>query len=366
MGETTLRDLAVLAGVSIKTVSRAINGHPDVNERLREKILQLVKDTAYTPHLGARGLRLHKTYTIGFVFPQITNEFFLEVALSLDTIARANGYSVIMSSTKETEASEIDSINLLVSKRVDGIILVSVGTTGAFLRSIRERHKIPVVLIGNRVAGFAADTVLEDNDRGAHLLTTHLIQHGHTRFAYVTGPMISSSSRERFRGFRRALEENGLTVPANQVSVSDWTYSGGYVTTLDLARKGRQPPTAVFYANANMAVGALRALRKQNLKVPQDIAIVSFENIAITNAVDPPLTTLNKVNHKLGELSFKLLRARMDEKAGDVTRPVERVIKAKLCIRESCGCHGFAPAPGETQPPVVRADPTESASGEVS
>ncbi len=345
---TKLKDLAELAGVSIKTVSRAINGHPDVSEQLRAKILRLVKETSYTPHLGARGLRLKKSYSIGFVFPQITNEFFLEVALSLDTIARQNGYSVIMSSTKETEESEADSINLLVSKRVDGIILVSVGTTGALLKSIMERHKIPVVLIGNRVAGLATDTVLEDNERGAHLLTTHLIDHGHRRFAYVTGPMNNSSSQERYKGFQRALDEKAIPIQANQIRVSDWTYSGGYAATLELTQRSRSQPTAIFFANANTAVGALRALRQRNLKVPQDIALVAFENISITDAVEPPLTTLNKVNHKLGLLSFKLLQAKMSGMASEASRPIERVINAKLCIRESCGCPGnVVPRTGE-------------------
>jgi DNA-binding LacI/PurR family transcriptional regulator len=190
------------------------------------------------------------------------------------------------------------------------------------------------------VAGFSTDAVLEDNDRGANMLTTHLIQHGHRSFAYVTGPMSNSSSQERFQGFMGALKENGLPIQPNQVRISDWTYSGGYATTLELTRKSRHQPTAIFYANANMAVGALRALRKHNLKVPQDIAIVSFENISITDAVEPPLTTLKRVNHKLGELSFKLLQARMSDKSTRVTRPIERVINAKLCVRESCGCHG--------------------------
>ena len=336
-GAPRLKDLAELAGVSIKTVSRVINRHPDVSEGLRKKILQLAKETGYTPHLGARGLRLNKTFTIGFVFPQITNEFFLEVALSLDNIARENGYSVIMSSTKETADSEGEAIKVLVSKRVDGIVIVSVGTTGALLKSVIERHHIPIVLVGNRVEGLHADAVLQDNMRGARLLTSHLIQHGYKKIAYVTGPRTNSSSQERFEGFKQALHESGLEFDARLLKQTDWTYTGGYTATMELLRKENSKPTAIFYANANTAIGALKAMRQLQLKVPDDVAVVSFENISIMDTVEPPLTTLNKVGHGLGQLSFKLLHKRM--LGNETAAPhIEKVINAKLCIRKSCGC----------------------------
>ncbi len=155
----------------------------------------------------------------------------------------------------------------------------------------------------------------------------------------MTGPLNNSSSQERFEGYSRALKESGIQTQESLVKVSNWTYSGGYESTLELTRREKGRPTAVFYANANTAIGAFRALRKQHLRVPEDIALVSFEHISITDALDPPLTTLNKVDRRLGEMAFKLLHGSMSPEARQRFRATEARVNAKLCIRESCGCN---------------------------
>ncbi len=332
-----LKDIARETGYSIKTVSRAINDHPDVNENTRQKILSVAQEYSYYPNLLAKSLRLKKTFTIGYIVPDITNEFYGRVGIVIEKEFRRYGYSLLVSFTEESKENEINSLKLLLAKRVDGIILATVGTTGDFLQEIINRHHIPVVVIDNKAEGIKTNTVLHDNIDGAYVLTKHLLEHGHRKIACVTGPLAETSGKERLEGYKKALMEYGIAIEVQFIKVSNWRVHGGFDATMELMQDMSQKPSAVFYANSQMALGAYKAFKKNNIRIPEDVAVVSFDNLDFTDAIEPPLTTLDSVEEKIGLLASEMLREIILNKDEDRIR--ERLVKAGLCIRKSCGCN---------------------------
>ncbi len=331
-----LKDIARKTGYSIKTVSRAINNHPDVNENTRQKILLVAQKYSYYPNLLAKSLRLKKTFTIGYIVPDITNEFYGKVGIVIEKEFRQHGYSLLVSFTEESEENEINSLKLLLAKRVDGIILATVGTTGDFLQEIINRYHIPVVVIDNKEQGIKTNTVLHDNIDGAYVLTKHLLEHGHRKIACVTGPLSETSGKERLEGYRKALRKYSVPFEEQLVKVSNWRISGGFNAAMELMQNKAFAPSSIFFANSQMALGAYKALKKKNIRIPDDVAVVSFDNLDFTDSIDPPLTTLDSVEEKVGRLASELLLEIILNKDGDRTR--EHLVKAGLCIRKSCGC----------------------------
>ncbi len=332
-----LKDIAWKTGYSIKTVSRAINNHPDVNENTRQKILSVAQEYSYYPNLLAKSLRLKKTFTIGYIVPDITNEFYGKVGIVIEKEFRRHGYSLLVSFTEESKENEINSLKLLLAKRVDGIILATVGTTADFLQEMINRHHIPVVVIDNKAEGIKTNTVLHDNIDGAYVLTRHLIEHGHRKIACVTGPLVETSGKERLEGYKKALMEYGIPIEVQFIMVSNWRVNGGFDATMELIQGRTQTPSAIFYANSQMALGAYKAFKKMNRRIPDDVAVVSFDNLDFADSIDPPLTTLGSVEDEVGRLASELLREIILNRDGDRIR--EHLVKAGLCIRKSCGCN---------------------------
>jgi len=332
-----LKDIAWKTGYSIKTVSRAINDHPDVNENTRRKILTVAREYSYYPNLMAKSLRTRKTYTIGYIVPDIANEFYGKVGIAIEKEFRKSGYSLLMSFTEESEENEINSLKLLLAKRVDGIILATVGTTGDFLQEVINRYHIPVVVIDNKAEGIRTNTVLHDNLDGAYVLTKHLLEHGHRQVACVTGHLAETSGKERLEGYKKALSEYNIPIEERFIRISNWRVTGGFDATIELIQDKTQKPSAIFYANSQMALGAYKAFKKNNIRIPEDVAVVSFDNLDFTDAIDPPLTTLDSVEEEVGRLASELLREIIVNRDGDRIR--EYLVKAGICIRKSCGCN---------------------------
>lgn len=334
----TLKDIALETGFSAKTVSRAINNHPDISGETREKILAVTEKYGYYPNLVARGLRKSGTYAVGYAVPDMVNQFFAEVGLAVENVLRKYGYSTLVSFTGSRPKDEITSLKLLMSRRVDGIILGTAGENSAFLKEIIEDYGIPVVLINNKVEGIKTDAVLHNNIRGAYLLTNHLITHGHANIACITGPVSQTAGKERLEGYKKALNESGIRINDSLIKMADWSIIDGFNCANELIENHTQKPTAIFVSNAVMALGVLKALRKRRLKVPEDIAMVSFDNLDFTEAVEPPLTTLSKVEWEIGSTVAEFLLDRIKEKNVGELREV--YIEPELCIRRSCGCTG--------------------------
>ena len=331
-----LKDIAEKTGFSIKTVSRAINDHPDVNAKTRKKILSVANEFSYYPNMVAKSLRTKKAFTIGFIVPDIASEFFGKLGIVLEKEFRKHGYSLLISFTEESEENEINSLKILLAKRVDGIVLASVGTTGEFLKKVINQYRIPVVVIDNREVGVKTNLVIHDNLNGAYLLTKHLLEHGHRRIACITGPLEETSGKERLLGYQKALEEYNVPVDDDLIEVSNWRVDGGYDSMFRLIENAGQRPSALFIGNSMMAIGVYKALRKMELKIPDDMALVSFDNFEYTEAIEPPLTTLDKVEEEIGKAASELLLEKIHNK--DVKNITVHLVKAKLIIRKSCGC----------------------------
>ena len=331
-----LKDIAEKTGFSIKTVSRAINNHPDVNKDTRKKILSVADEYSYFPNLVAKSLRTKKAFTIGYIVPDITNEFYGKIGIVLEKSFRQHGYSLLISFSEESEENEINSLKLLLAKRVDGIVLATVGTTGEFLKEVINRFHVPVVVIDNKEEGIESNLVLHDNIDGAYLLTKHLLDHGHGRIGCITGPLAETSAQDRLEGYKKALKEYNRDVVDSFIKISNWRVDGGYDAAVKLMGYKDQRPTAMFISNSIMALGVYKAFKKLNIKIPDDVALVAYDNLEFTEAIDPPLTTLDKVEDEIGRIVSSLLLEKIRNK--DIENVSEYFVKARLCIRRSCGC----------------------------
>ncbi len=332
----SLRDIAEKTGFSIKTVSRALNDHQDVSESTRQKILSIAEKYSYYPNQIAKSLRTKKAFTIGYIVPDITNEFYGKVGIVIEREFRKRGYSLLISFTEESAKNEINSLKLLLAKRVDGIVLATVGSTGRFLKEVIHRYRIPVVVIDNKEKDLRSNLVTHDNINGAYSLTKHLLDHGHRRVACITGPLEETSAQERLNGYKKALAEIGIIIENHLIKSANWRVDGGYTATIKLMKSKMQSPTAIFMANSIMALGVYKALRKIGKKIPDDVALVAFDNLEFAEAIDPPLTTLGNVEEEIGIITAELLFEKIKHR--DFQNVQEHLVKAELCIRQSCGC----------------------------
>lgn len=335
-GRTGLKEIAARTGFAIKTVSRALNDDPNVKESTRAAIREAAEKLSYYPDLHARSLRERCTHTIGYIVPDITNAFFGRIGIAIEKAFKKRGYSLLMSFTEESGENEVEAIKKMISHRVDGILLASVGTTGTFLKRVVDGRKVPLVVIDNRIRGFRATMVLHDNLQGAFQLTRHLIGHGHREIACIGGPPFETSGKERLAGYRRAMEEAGLPVRDGLIRSANWRIDGGFRAAREIFQAAGNAPTALFVANSIMALGVYRALREMRIRIPQDVAVAAYDNLDFVDALNPPLTTLDTAEEEIGRIAADLLLAGIERGGGE--EPKEYVVQGRLCVRRSCGC----------------------------
>ncbi len=334
---TTLKDIAEETGFSIKTVSRAIHNHPDIKEETKIAIMEVVRRRSFTPNWAAQSLRSQRTNTIGFVVPNITNGFFGEIGIAIDEFFRSRSYSTLICFTSNSRSNEVASIQSLLAKKIDGIILAPVGQSGDFLDRIPNLGETPLVLIDNRLTGPPRNYVLQDNVRNAALLTNHVLGHGHRRVGFVTGPLEESSARERLDGFRSALEAQGMAFDEALVRSVGWEIKDGFDATLSLLDEGSAPrPTALIYASSQLLLGGYRALQEVGLSIPSNVAVASFEHPDVIDALSPRPTTLEKIEAKIGLAASTMLLSLIEAK-GELLPP-EVLIPGELIVGGSCGC----------------------------
>jgi LacI family transcriptional regulator len=330
----TLKDIARETGYSVKTVSRALNGHADVNIRTRRAIQRIVNKLGYEPNWAAQSLRRQQTRTIGYVIPNLVNGFFGEIGDSIAGFFHARGYSTIICFSANDRAAQIDALGSLAAKNIDGIILAPVGGPGAHLFA-PPLLNVPLVLIDNMFEDVKLPCVLHENEHNTRLLVSHLVSHGHTRIACVTGPLEETSGLERLKGYRRALNEAGIHQSESLVRVTEWESHGGYSATLDLLRAGPARPTAIFYANSQQLLGGYKALHELQVRIPEDIAVVGFDHPDVMDALSPRPTVLEKMEQRLGTAAARLLWSLLQ---GEKQAPRTIRIRSEVSIGRSCGC----------------------------
>ncbi|MBV9880190.1 MAG: LacI family DNA-binding transcriptional regulator [Gemmatirosa sp.] len=353
----TIRDVARLAGVSVATVSRALTGSGPVSGDTRARIVAAAEELRYTPNASARSLVSSRTSTVGFLLPDLYGEFFSEVIRGADLAARAHGYHLLVSSTHGGR-DEAEAALHAMRGRVDGLLVMAPDPGAAALAADLPRS-VPVVLLNGPARLTGADAVAVDSYGGARAMVRHLLAIGHRRIAYVAGPESNHDAAERRRGWRTALRAGGI-VPARDWELpGDFTEDGGYAAArrlLAASGAGTARPTAIFAANDVMAIGAISAVGEAGLRVPEDVAVVGFDDIPMARYVNPPLTSVHVAIHELGARAVARLILAMS--GGATHRPYRELIAATLVVRASCG--GRAP-PAADMPARARASPRRSA-----
>lgn len=335
----TIRDVARRAGVSVATVSRVVNRSPHrVTPATERRVRSAVRALGYRANIIAQGLKNRSSRTVALIVPDISNPFFPAIARGIEDTARAHGYAVLLCNTYEDLDRENAYLGLLRNRWVDGVIFATVGSNTRHLRALR-RARLPVVLVARDVEGLAIDTVRVDNFRGEYEATQHLLRLGHRRIAHIAGPPALHVAAERRRGYLEALRTAGLEEEAVIVE-GDFTADGGR-RAMTAALHARPPVTAVAAANDLMAIGALEALRQLAARVPEDVAVVGFDDITFASLVSPALTTVAQPKYRMGQMAMERLLQLLQ---GGDARTRQTVLVPELVVRESCGARSGARA----------------------
>lgn len=314
-----MHQIAATAGVSIGTVSNVINGSPSVREKLRHRVLAAIRSLGYQPNQLSRGLRLNRTNIIAMIVPDITNPFFPLVVRGAEDIAYENSYRLILCNTDNDPQKETSYLNDLRSFLPAGLLIIpAVGSTISSSDS-----GPPMVCLDRLPAGWKGDSVVVANHSGAYEATKHIIRMGHRQIAMISGPFHLTNARERLEGFRSALRESRISIAPEYVQQGGFDRAGGYTTAIRLLRLLPRP-TAIFVANDLMALGALAALREFKLSCPDDVSIVSFDGLDITEFSDPALTVVYQPGYHLGQAAARLLLKRINGGTG----PARKVVLA--------------------------------------
>ena len=330
---STIIDVAKLAGVSTTTVSHIINGTRYVSDELKERVEKAIEELGYRPNSMARGLRRGESKTIGLIVPDNSNPFFAEILRQIENIGYATGYSVILCNSDSDIKKEVAYIELLNAKQVDGIIFITTNNSVEHLQEITN-NGIPLLVIDRDVPLKATDILLVDNFNGGYDATRYLLSLGHKRIACITGPSLLTPSADRVNGYKKAMAEAKIEINPEWVVAGDFQFNGGEEGIIHLLKLDPRP-TAIFACNDMMALGVMRGLRKAGLSVPVDISLIGFDDISLASVISPGLTTIAQPVQKISELAIELLVKRIQNK--DTTASDERIVlPTQLIIRESC------------------------------
>ncbi|SFA88168.1 transcriptional regulator, LacI family [Collimonas sp. OK607] len=324
----TIKDVARTAGVSYTTVSHVLNHTRPVSDDARARVLAAVESLAYVPSALARSLKSKTTGSIGLIIPNNTNPYFSEVARGIEDSCYAAGYSVILCNSDDDPAKQRDYLNVLLTKRCDGLIVATLAQTdGELLRKM----KVPTVLLDRAPKDMAIDLVAVDNAAGGALAAAHLLGLGRRRIACIGGPQDIAISRERIGGLRQTLLDAGVELPEALLAYADFTSAGGYLAARNLLALP-QAPDAIFCCNDLMAIGALRAAAERGIAVPEALAVVGFDDIDLAQFVHPTLTSVAQNTRRLGQITAECLLQRI----ATPDRPLQRIsIAPELHIRDS-------------------------------
>ncbi len=326
----TIKDVARAAEVSVATVSRALNGHQNVAEAVRKRVMEAAAALRYSPHHAARSLSSRKTQTIGVVLPDLHGEFFSELMRGIDQVARTRGMHLLVSSYHGNPEEQGAALRAMRG-RVDGLLLLSPYVHDDDFLARNVDASLPLVLMN------AADPVTRpsigiDNYGGARTMVRHLLDIGHRRIAFVCGPEDNDDARERRRGYRDGIAEAGADLAPWELP-GRFDEASGHLAGQALLALGTRPE-AVFAANDMMALGCIHALGRDGVRTPDEIAVVGFDDVPLARYVHPSLTTMRV---DIAELGARALRALLDS-AADAT-PARRGpgLQPMLVVRESCG-----------------------------
>jgi LacI family transcriptional regulator len=322
---TTIKDIAKVAGVSHTTVYRALNDKPRISRSTKERIVSIARRYNYQPNVLAQSLVLGRTKTLGLIITTIVNPFYTELAKGIEDTARSLGYTIFLCSTNFDISLERLYIDMLRSRGVDGIIFTSAHT-----------HDPNITRLVEDPAMDRTDYVVVENVKGGFLAVEHLIRMGHRRIGIISGSPDSSATVERLEGARKAFGEYGLDPADLLVVEGDFLKPSGYEAAkkfLDL----KNPPTTIFGLNDYMALGAYEAVLDAGLRVPEDIALIGFNNITFSAMKGIELSTIGQKKYEMGSIAVHILIDKIEGRDGDQARQI--TLEPELIVRKSCGYH---------------------------
>ena len=334
---TTIKDIARIAAVSPTAVSMALNDHPRIGKNTRKKIHRIAKKLNYQPNFMARTLVGKRSHTIGLVITNVTDSFYPELAQGIEDKADELGYRIILCSTKNSLEKEKYCIEVLRNRVVDGLIISSTEISGQNIRALVD-EKFPFVLVNRRIMnqdmGGAVDYVVADNALGAYMMMEHLYKLGHKRIGIITGLLNASTALERTEAIKKFLKDHGIKLEPSLFA------NGGYSRELacNAAKKLlrlKPPPTAIFAESDEMALAARDVILESGLKIPEDIALVGFDNIGSTSCKGVEITTVGQKKYEMGSLAVEILVNRIENSTFGMVNTV--VLKPEIIIRRSCG-----------------------------
>lgn len=332
-----MKDVARRAGVGVMTVSRVINNSGYVSAETRARVEAAIAELNYKPNALARGLRSSRTNTLAFVIGDIVNPFWGIVIKGAQQVAREAGFHLIFCNTGNSFAEQREYLELVVQRQVDGILMTPLPGNRQIVHWLRERE-IPLVAIDSRIEGEAVDTVRCDSEQGAYEMTRLLIQWGHQRIALLSGPLSFWAMRVRVDGYLRALKEAGLS-GEERIFSGAFEGASGYQMAHDALAQAGERPTALFATSNYLGWGALRYVRDQGMRVPEDITVTSFDELPAELFFDPFLTLVSQPAFEMGRQAVELMLERVNaEQSGE---PREVVLPIEIIVRSSSG-----PVPG--------------------
>lgn len=333
MPPATIKDVADYAGVSRATVSRVINNHPYVTGDVRERVHEAMHALGYHPNRAAQRLRANSSDLLGLIIPDIQNPLFQSIVRGVEDAAYNHQMNVILCNTDDIPDKQKAYLRVMQAEHAAGLIVVPTHPgDGSVLAPVRQAG-IPMVFLDRDVQDFEADTVKVDNERGAYLAVQHLISLGYRRIGIIAGTQFLTPGYERLRGAMNALAAAQLEVEPNWVKVGNFRLESGYDLVCELMQAAN-PPDALFICNNLMTLGALRALHELGAHIPDDVALVGFDDMPWAGDLNPPLTAVAQPGYELGQQAVEMLLKRMAKP----NAPYQTVImQPRLIIRKSCG-----------------------------
>jgi LacI family repressor for deo operon, udp, cdd, tsx, nupC, and nupG len=325
-----IADVAKMANVSTATVSRVISNAGTVKQETADKVLEAINKLNYKPNMLARQLRRLETKTIIVIIPDITNTFFSNVLRGIESVATEYAYQVLLGDAQNIVERESSYLAVLGEKKADGVILLTARTDQRALEEISK--EFPVVLACEYFEGSNLPTVSIDNISSARKATEHLISLNHKRIGHISGPLKVVVGRDRLKGFNQAMAQHGLFVDPLLVQEGDFSYASG-INLMKKLLTLEVPPTAVFAANDEMAMGAIKAAKSKGFKVPEDLSVVGFDDIKFASIFEPALTTIAQPTFDIGKKAMELLLKLINNKELEKN---QIILADKLIVRDSC------------------------------
>jgi len=329
-----LKDIAKKLNISESTVSRALSGHPKISKETKEKISKLAKNLNYRPNLIAKSLKTKKTKTIGLIISDITNPFYPEIVKGCEDIANNNDLNIILCNSDYNTEKEKKYLNILLSKKVDGILITPVGEKNKIVNLLKDTST-PLVFIDTKPTNrIGVACVYTDQEYGAYLATKHLIKLGHKKIAIINGPKNLSSCKQVENGYIKALSESNMEIKKEFFKEFDLKAHGGYKALKDLLKLNKKErPTAAIFISDISAIAAYDAVTESGLKIPEDFSIIGDDDIPASKNFSPPLTTISHPKYEMGVNAVKLLVENLNDNKNIKGKQIRFL--PKLVIRKS-------------------------------